>query len=518
MKSELSSFKCLVLNIPCSGFPVLDFASAMASSTTAPLSPIDQLMPRTYTRIFLIFKVADGSGAVNRLSAGLAVLGTRLPYLRGRISMSKALADGNRLAITWSEANDPPLSLKEIAPPPHMPSFADLQRTGAPLHHFVNDLAPLGVLAPQTDAAVFAASYTPLAGGLLVCYCVHHAAMDGAGVADLARFWAESVRGAADSIFAGPDEPVHRLQRLHRAVAAAEIEQRPPGSPPPFADLLAKHTQYRLLSAARVPDPETPAAPPPPTSTSRLIRFSAAKLDRLRDVLAAATGASRETLSLNSLLSALVWSCVTRVRRARRRRGEPNGGDTSSSRLGFAVDGRRRLGADFAPGRYLGNVNLYTVADADTATLEAASTLSSDQLLAPLTETAAAAGAAASSFGVVAAAVAAAVGRITAPQIGEVLSLVEQAPDVEDVGPGWQSFHGPDLSMTSWAGQGFYEVDFGSEVGCPQFVRVPMAQFDGLVIVLPRRRGGDEKIETVCYLAEEDVDTLEADAVWSSWF
>jgi len=473
----------------------------MAPSKTTTLSPIDQLMPKTYTRIFLVLKTLDHLKAVDSLSAGLAALATRLPYLRGRISSTPAV-DGSRLVITWSEADDAPLRLSEIPPAADTPSLDEIERTDAALHHFTDGLAPVRVLPAETAAPVFAASYTPIAGGLILCYCVHHAAMDGAGVADLAGLWAACTRGEVDSVVADADEPLRRLERLQEGVAAT-AERGESGPPLSFSDLMARHPQYRLLSTSAAPNPP---APPPPASTSHIFRFSAAKLSHLRAALAGASGSSRDGLTLNNLLGALLWSCVTRVRLARRGAAVR----PSSSRLGFAVDGRRHLGSGFAPCRFLGNVNMYAVADAAVPVLETASTLASDQWVPE----------AASALAEVAGRIAAAAARVTAASVGEVLALVGRAPDVADLAPGWRSFHGTDLTMTSWANQGLYGVDFGGAAGGrPQFVRVPLAQFDGLCIVLPRRRDGEgEKIEVVCFLARDDLAALKGDEVWMTWF
>ncbi len=465
---------------------------------TAVLSPVDQLMPRTYTRVFLVWPVADedAADAVTRLSLGLAALFRRLPYLGGRVSQRPDR--GNRLAVSWfTEAAEPELA--EVAAPADMPAYDDLARTNAPLHRFTRTLCLVHVIPPDVDAPVFAASYTRLDGGLLLCYAVHHAAMDGAGVAELAGLWAACCRGGdAGAVPPLPDanEPTHRSARLQSAAGE--------GTPvtATLAELLHRCPQYRLLSAGA---PQVLPSPLP-ASTSRLFRFSASKLVRTRDMLGETAGGERQ-LTTNNILTAIIWACVTRVRLAR---SPPSDG---TSRLGFAVDGRRRLGDDFGAGRYLGNVNMYGLAEVPLATLQSASRYAFMPSSGPPRS-----GQCRSDFAAVVDAFAAAVARITRPVIAEVLSLVDQAPDVTDLGPGWRPFHGLDLSLTSWANQAYYVCEFGAPLGRPAFVRVPFAEYDGLAIVLPRRRDGDDgKLDVVLFLNADDIIALESDGSWNSW-
>jgi len=475
---------------------------------TAILSPIDQLMPRTYTRVFLVFHTSDTATAASQLSTSLATLcKTHLPYLTGRITTS---ADhGNRLAISYS-SSDP---LPEIVPvpcPSDFPSYDVLEQTNAPLHHFARSLSPLEVMTGD-DAAAFGASIATLPCGraLILCICVHHALMDGAGVSELAELWAGIASGRIASVGAAdPHEPLHRLERLRAATrAVAVVGPAEMSKAATFTELLYHHPQYRLLSAA---DPRfAPPEPPFPPSTSRIHLFSAAKLVQAREVLKGKVGTDK--LTTNNILSALAWSVITRIRVARRARSGEEVDRGLEARLGFAVNGRSKLGDDFGPGKYFGNVNLYGLGRLSVSKLLKASEFASPGDDATRDAEAVAA------FAAVVEEFASAAARVTRPFIGEVLSLVEQAPDTKDVGYGWQSFHSLDFTLTSWANQGFYGFDFGDVVGKPKFVRVPFVEFDGLMIVLPRRRDTAEKIDAVLFLAVDDQETLEKDAVWQSW-
>src|SRR3569833_3346376 len=103
------------------------------------LSPIDQLMPRTYTRVFLVFHTSDTATAASQLSTSLATLcKTHLPYLTGRITPSKD--HRNRLAISYS-SSDPLPEIVSVTKPNDKPTKDNLEQTNAPLHHFSRSLS-----------------------------------------------------------------------------------------------------------------------------------------------------------------------------------------------------------------------------------------------------------------------------------------------------------------------------------------------------------------------------------------
>lgn len=56
----------------------------------------------------------------------------------------------------------------------------------------------------------------------------------------------------------------------------------------------------------------------------------------------------------------------------------------------------------------------------------------------------------------------------------------------------WDLFGSRDLTITSWAGLGFYGMDFGRDLGSWSFVGIPYTEADGVGLVLPRRsdKGG----------------------------
>ncbi|KAK4114616.1 hypothetical protein N656DRAFT_705214 [Canariomyces notabilis] len=519
-------------------------------------------MPRIYTSIILLFDTQDPAQAVDNLKAGLRRLNQRLPYIKGHVSATDASVENRgRLGIKWSAADrdieltEPTFDgLDEDGRVPLLDiSFPELKGQGAPLKYFPRRIMPLPVvtdLHSSLDAPVLAVNYTLLDGGLTVGLCVQHNVMDGTGMVELIRFWADCTRFADDSLTGctapDPEEPLHRDRLLRLATTrqdhnTAEVDSAPGDSEKAnhispqsssetaaFRDLLARHREFRLLSDAPAAALRPSAAP---AAVSKIFTFDTAKLEAVKQLV---RGFFQEAacVTTNNVLSAIMWSCVTRVRAARRRHSASGGLGAPSSKLGFAINGRTRLsttrsstrGEPFKAVPFLGNVNLFGMAEMPVPELLAACQVpggggldggDGHRQLARVVEE-----------------IARAVKRVTPGHVAEVMDLIDMAPDVSDIAPGWESLHGADLSITSWANMGLYEADFGEGVGRPELMRVPWMTMDGLLIVLPRKRGlgkelwdaemraeeaGAETIEVVVVLHPQDVVALGEDSTLCSY-
>lgn len=172
----------------------------------------------------------------------------------------------------------------------------------------------------------------------------------------------------------------------------------------------------------------------------------------------------------------------------------------------MAVNGRRRIDPNFSPldNPYLGNVILYASAQRSFDFLERAA--DSPRELARICNTIA------QSYGPA---------KINPQQIANVFELGRRSRDGGTIFPGWDLFNHKDLSITSWADLDLYQMDWGSDLGQPEFVRFPTSAADGVCIVLPRRRGESRcgsqcVIEVVVMLKEEHMEALTADSLWQS--
>jgi hypothetical protein len=490
-------------------------------------------MPKLYVGLFLIFSTQSPTVAIKNLEAGLQKVNERLPYIQGRVFATEGNTEGRgRLAVKWSAA-DKNIQLRKAcveglgARSLSGMSYEKLRDENAPLHYFPANLSPLSAwrhLQPNTscgqDVPVLAANYTLLDGGVVIGLCIHHGVMDGAGIAEFIRFWANCTRcGNVSGMPApDPDEPLHRDRLLQLATCRApdgkaepdrENETRPRKRS--FRKLFTRHPEFTLQSDLTA-TAGLPLPPPSPMGWSKMFAFDVSKLDAIKTSLQYETS---EQITTNTILSALVWSCITHVRATRREGGL----GALSSKLGFTINGRTRLprGGALTDSPFLGNVVLYGLSEMTVVELErvglachavADSGFSDlgmanrDSPLAP-----------------VAREISNAINRVTQEHIAEVVDLVDQAPDARDIGPGWNSFHAADIILTSWANMGLYQSDFGAGVGKPKFVRVPEIETDGFVIVLPRKRtsaeGGVESTEVVVAMHPEDIAALEK--VWRSY-
>jgi len=393
----------------------------------------------------------------------------------------------------------------------------------------------LGLLSGKGDPA-FAASYAVIeGGGLVVGVAAHHALVDGTGMAELVKFWGvctlactptppggggrggdgekEEEKELKSELElnlgrntwiprGGGDEVLRRGQLLWDGVREKEKE----GDRRGWEELLERVRGLKVREEndeGSSPIP-IPVPVPLPKGGTKLFGFDGEKLERARPKLKEASGWDEKALSVNNILCSIMWACITRARAAR------HGGklDRPTSKLGFAINGRRQLGREFSDRPYLGNVNIFGLPELDASALtDIGATCHAEGDLACLLP--------------VIEGIYGEIQRVTADHIGDVMSLMEQAPDITKVEPNWVRSHGADLSATSWANMGIYESDFGPLLGKPQFMRVPAFDSDGLVIIMPRRRpseqGVAEIIEVAAILNAEDLAALEGDDIWKSW-
>uniref|UniRef100_A0A0D2XKV6 Uncharacterized protein n=1 Tax=Fusarium oxysporum (strain Fo5176) TaxID=660025 RepID=A0A0D2XKV6_FUSOF len=111
--------------------------------------------------------------------------------------------------------------------------------------------------------------------------------------------------------------------------------------------------------------------------------------------------------------------------------------------------------------------------------------------------------------------------KINSQHIANVYELGRQAGDCSTIFPGWDLFNHRDVTITSWADLDLYQMNWGSELGQPDFVRFPFSVADGVCIILPRRRvnsapHSQNLVEVVIMLKAEHLDALKTDSLWQS--
>jgi hypothetical protein len=463
----------------------LPAAPNVTNSGFEPLTPLDLLMPKNYIRVLLAFRTSEPFDAVSkRLQAGLDATTEKMPWVSGRIRS----AGENHQLVAHGGIQYP------LTPSP--PQIADRGSIDEPISSLAanamhsttipEDVWPLGALPGPEDPLVFGASIFRFKAheGLGLCVCMHHNAVDATGFTEVLRVWAQETTalGSTRSQFTAS-----RLSRVSEALDS-EIST---------ASSKAAEELFGLLPEySRIP-PTMPSSFP--SFASQIFTIPTARLDTYKKALADHLETPPST---NTILCALLWSSITRIR-ARHNGTNPT---PTSSRLVMAVNGRRRIDPSFSPpdNPYFGNLILYASAESSFDTLQRAADSTSEQaeICKAVTQ----------SYGPA---------KINRQHIANAFELGRKSGDCSTIFPGWDLFNHKDLSITSWADLDLYQMDWGSELGQPEFVRFPSSAADGVCIILPRRwlefvSQDQNIIEVVIMLKEEHMEALKADSVWQS--
>lgn len=206
-------------------------------------------------------------------------------------------------------------------------------------------------------------------------------------------------------------------------------------------ELLLRHPEYSFRSLSSAPSSvSTNVSGYTVKCAAGIFAFSCAKLEDAKQALSSSLPA--KVLTGNNLLAAALWLSITCIRLERMRREglAPVTGSTTS-KLGFAINARSKLGSDVLNKSYWGNVTMLKVVDFPATTLESIAGNATTSLAA----------ADLSLMAPVISAIAAATSTVTADRVSEVIGLSDLLADFEDVGAGWNSSNGLDLTYTSWA-------------------------------------------------------------------
>lgn len=458
------------------------------------MSPLDLLMPECYVAAVLTFPTTHPqSSLLPRFQSALDKVCECIPWLKGRVVATDTEAGQSPgREVRWAATGEPPRILdKGILTDV---SYAKLAAQNMPLDGIPNEAWPPSSEEQAENASkedgtpVFSASFFGFAEGDAVGLCVHghHCTMDGFGFASITRLWSEIMcnSDSASSPISSFCSAVGRSSRLDAALGDIPL-------PTSIEELWAKHTEYSLMAPSTTPVDSSEC-------TGEVFQLSVRKIDAIKDRLQVHLSTRPST---NSVACALVWSAIMRART-----GRVPSLLQGVSKMPMIVNGRKRLSPMLADpdDPYLGNVVLLTVAEVAAAALPSCTAELADAD-------------AEKRMASVVAAVAAAVApeTVDATYVREVAALVRGVDDHRTIFPGWELFRPRDVCVTSWADQGFYDFDFGEGLGKPEFVRIPYSQGDGVVVILPRRRGMvDEKLDVIVLSLKEDMEVIRADSIW----
>ncbi|KAI9861859.1 MAG: hypothetical protein M1824_001970 [Vezdaea acicularis] len=419
-------------------------------------------MPPAYSRIILAFPIhgADDVPKVEQtLSAGLTRLVQQIPQFSGKLVLQK----GGRLEV--HEHVVPKLVVSHLK---DFPTFQELQAGKFPMSQLSEDLTPIGSMpGPDVLLPTLAVQANFISGGLLLCFCVHHALMDGSAYETSLKIWARACQPDDDQ--EANELPTSRSEDKELLTKGGRLD--PSMATPAYT---IYETLELKLAASMAPFKN--GIPP---MTACIFRFSLSSLSKLKQD--ATIDGSR--VSTNDAVSALLWITISAIRAAR-----VENDDKEISKLGMAVDGRSRTIPKLAP-EYLGNVNIYSLAAMSFSDLTP------------------------SNLGNVAKEIRRSVSQIDDRHIRNVIAVIDSLSEVRTLAPSFQTF-GKDLAITSWSKLGLYQTEWGI-LGRPVAVRMPKAAFDGLAIVLPQLPDGT--LEVLVGLREDDMQLIRVDETFGKY-
>lgn len=194
-----------------------------------------------------------------------------------------------------------------------------------------------------------------------------------------------------------------------------------------------------------------------PAMTTRVFRLSSASRASMKTAAAA--------YSSNDALQSLFWRHITLARIAARAQGSDTLDGSETTALQFAANMRSKVSPPL-PYNFTGNASIGGI----TKRIPFTDMKASNGLV------------------TAAAAIRSALKRLSKPDyMARVIGLLASRPDpTDEYKSTYKAFLGPDLVSTSWANLDVYGTEWGS-LGWPEWFHIPLENYDGAMIVLPRK-------------------------------
>lgn len=354
------------------------------------------------------------------------------------------------------------------------PSYKDLKMRKAPISMLDSDKFtsvpgfPVRFEDSEKDPSrVLRLNATFIKGGLVIDFLIHHNTADAGGHFGSIKMIAMAMRG--EQI---PIELLEQANRDRRNLFPLL------GPNEPMLDH-SSHIRPPITSAAPL------VASDPNAAKYHVIRFSAEKLDMLKDIASKELNSDVPFISTDDALSALCWKHFTL---ARAHKFNPQ----TKSRFSRAVDGRAALKI---PKEYMGDVihNVSTFLTFEQLTAWSLSRIAS-HLRKELNA------------------------KNTAYHIRSFATFISKTHDKSTITYGGQFNPATDVGCSSVRGLGKILFPNFGILGEPEFVRRPKpgVAFPGLLVFFPGSPSGDCDV-WVC-LPEDEITTLtEKDEEWKKW-
>lgn len=447
-----------------------------ASYICMKLSPLDQIMLRGITRFLLCFVMpekADKSRVIEMLQNGLSETVKQMPFLSGRVYEGRGAR--NEVEVLFRRGDNVKLRIRDDP----MVSYAELREKKLPPSMLKDEV--LSPMPNMPDPAkkwqpVIAAQATFVKGGVFLCLCFHHSVGDGVGFGTFVQLLGKNCSGVHDRRFDKVASDNMARENLFQNIDSTMIKRG------------HEYHEYKIQDPKKIA-PLDPNCLEIPSCSARLFYFSASSLRKLKTD--ASPKDSNKWISTHDALGALAWRCISKAR--------SNGNDPqATTKLVVPVNCRPHIKSHL-PDLYIGNTSVCALPELRYSTAIKAGL---DILASHIRE-----------------------GTKTINE-AYILGLIEHIKkgkgDLNRIKPAMQSFLGNDITYVSWTDFPVYDVDFGPLLGKPEWFRCPYRALDGVVKVLPRRKGirpgsEEEGLEVNIELNTDAMEKLLRDPLWNTF-
>ncbi|KAL4941949.1 transferase family-domain-containing protein [Aspergillus oleicola] len=458
-----------------------------------PLSALDQQAHRSYAMVVLCFRMDRASSiddVLEPLLRGLRLALNQIPDFASTVGPVPR-STRKELELRLDPWSGVPTRLRDYVQRDRKAwpygGYEELEARHFPVANIPQELLfiapPAAEQAPVTGVPALTVQLNFTVGGLLMGLCWHHTVGDAYSLSLLLQAWALHTRLMLnDGVLAIPATPMETNRerwRLDLGSHDATVD----GLADYVADPTArspKHPDHvHLLDRHDVPRVECVMA---------TWYFSAAGLQSLRQMLAAAVPDQDTDFTQSEALAALVWKHLSIARRLHLDRP----GSTTSlftTRLNY----RRRMNPSL-PDSFVGNAN----------TPNARWRLALGEVCQPSTP---------QSLATLARGIRSAINDLGEPDVRTVIGLANSLPAATDLTCNYNLFPGPDFDITDVSGLEILRQDWGRLLR-PSVFRA-YSRERGLVYVLPQDQDGGCAVQIQC--EPDAVQRLQADEIFARY-
>ena len=494
------------------------------------LSPLDHLMARRHTTKVLYFPLLSPNIAriSSVLKSSFQRLFETLPILSGTVQSAPHQKKSGLLCVDapWNKV-DEVFRVNDL-------TSSDLDYDHMRKNHFPmtiwneDDIKSVYTSRPSFRGGqnpVMMAQVNFVRNGMILVIFLHHSVMDGLGAVAVTELWAilcagkdgaEMIRGEMmnrQKLMSGDE--AGRLGDFKEYVNLSESGKSDGELKSLFGTFISHllatfpkryHAGIPLSATQSSKSSHTPN--PSKEVDTEIFFFSRSKLAALKSVVSASVASmvpssedckAPSYISTNDALSALLFACVTEARK-------PFCPTDTQQTIPFAlaVSGRRLLDPPL-PEKYLGNVVLFCHLNLPL------------HAITPEVH----------NIGSIAAQTRSHLSQLDEPYVRKLIGALHKVDDTSKVVPACRMSKDWPFTISSWAGQAFCSMDWGSEIGAKcERVRPPMRSepgWDGLIIILPELKAEncikDEEagLEVMVGLEKRAMRRLRGMEEWTTW-